>query len=72
MLDAEPITSRYNLTLSKNVKALQTPAKETVFSYECANCGAPFADTTNDVCTYCGAALIDLNRNWVLTEFSKS
>ena len=58
------------MVLSKNLKALQTAEKETVFSYECAKCGAPYSDTTNDVCGYCSAPLIDFNRNWVLTFFN--
>jgi len=70
LIDAEPVTARYSMVLSKNLKGLKTPAKETVYSYECANCGAPFDDTTNDVCPYCQTAVIDFNRNWVLTEFT--
>ena len=69
LLDQDMVTRQFSLVLSKNLKGLQTPAKETVYSYECANCGAPFGDTTNDVCPYCGTAVIDFNRNWVLTEF---
>ena len=70
LIDAEPVTSRFSMVLSKNLKGLKTPAKETVYSYECANCGAPFDDSTNDVCPYCQTAVIDFNRNWVLTEFT--
>lgn len=69
LIDADMITKNYSMVLSKNLKALQTPEKETVFSYECANCGAPYTDTTNDVCQYCSAPLIDFNKNWVLTNF---
>ncbi len=69
LIDSEMITKSFNMVLSKNVKALQTAEKETVFSYECAKCGAPYSDTTNDVCAYCNAPLIDFNRNWVLTFF---
>jgi DNA-directed RNA polymerase subunit RPC12/RpoP/predicted lipid-binding transport protein (Tim44 family) len=69
LIDPEMASANYQMVLTKNLKGLQTPAKETVYSYECSNCGAPFADTTNDVCPYCGTAVIDFNRNWVLTEF---
>jgi DNA-directed RNA polymerase subunit RPC12/RpoP len=69
LIDSDMVTKVYTLTLSKNLKALQTPEKETVFSYECTNCGAPYTDTTNDVCQYCSAPLIDFNKNWVLTFF---
>ena len=72
LIDKEMITRNYTMVLSKNIKALQTAEKETVFSYECANCGAPFTDTTNDVCPYCSAAVVDFNRNWVLTSFKMS
>ena len=72
LLDNDMITKGYVMILSKNIKALQTAEKETVFSYECANCGAPYTDTTNDVCQYCSAPLIDFNKNWVLTQFKMS
>ena len=69
LIDGDLTTHAYSIILSKNLKALQTPAKETVYSYECSNCGAPYNDTTDDVCTYCGEPVIDLNKNWVLTDF---
>ena len=69
LIDTDMSTKNYTLILSKNVKALQTPEKETVFSHECSSCGGPFADTTDAVCPYCGAAVIDFNKNWVLTSF---
>ena len=72
LLDEEMLTRNYVLVLSKNSKALQTAEKETVYSYECASCGAPFTDTTDDVCPYCSAPIIDFNRNWVLTYFKMS
>lgn len=68
-IDTEMVTSPFSLVLSKNLSGLQTAKKETVYSFECSNCGAPYGDTTNDVCPYCGEAVIDLNRNWVLTDF---
>jgi len=69
LIDSDLTTHPYTMVLSKNLKALQTPAKETVYSYECSSCGAPYNDTTDDVCTYCGEPVIDLNKNWVLTDF---
>lgn len=69
LIDSEMVTKSSEMVLSKNIKALQTAEKETVFSYECAKCGAPYSDTTNDCCQYCNAPLIDFNRNWVLTFF---
>jgi uncharacterized Zn finger protein (UPF0148 family) len=69
LLDGDMTTHPFSMVLSKNLKALQTPEKETVYSYECPSCGAPYNDTTNDVCTYCGEPVIDLNKNWVLTDF---
>lgn len=69
LIDNDMVIKSYTMTLSKNLKALQTAEKETVFSYECATCAGPFTDTTNDVCPYCGAAVIDFNKNWVLTQF---
>jgi predicted lipid-binding transport protein (Tim44 family) len=70
MLDDEMTEYDYVLKLSKNLSALQTPEKETVYSYECGSCGAPYGDTTNDTCNYCSATVVDLNHNWVLTTFS--
>ncbi|MBS1685099.1 MAG: zinc-ribbon domain-containing transport protein [Bacteroidetes bacterium] len=70
LMDGDMTEHRFSMTLSKNLKALQTPEKETVYSYECPSCGAPYNDTTDDVCTYCGAPVIDLNKNWVLTGFN--
>ncbi len=70
MLDDEMTEYDYILKLSKNLTALQTPEKETVYSYECGSCGAPYGDTSNDSCNYCGATVVDLNHNWVLTDFS--
>ncbi len=69
LIDPQMTTRNCRLVLSKNLKGLTTPAKETVYSYECSNCGAPFDDTTNDVCPYCGSAVIDFDKNWVLTDF---
>ncbi|MCW3126151.1 MAG: hypothetical protein JWO03_1809 [Bacteroidetes bacterium] len=69
LLDAEMTTHSFSMVLSKNIKSLRTPEKETVYSYECASCGAPYNDTTDDTCTYCGEPVIDLNKNWVLTDF---
>jgi uncharacterized Zn finger protein (UPF0148 family) len=69
LMDSEMTTHPFSMVLSKNIKALRTPEKETVYSYECAACGAPYNDTTDDTCTYCGEPVIDLNKNWVLTDF---
>ena len=72
LIDDDVRQHRYRLVLSKKTDALQTASKETVYSYECTNCGAPYTDTTNDACTYCGAALTDPQHNWVLTWFEKA
>jgi rubrerythrin len=69
-IDRDFVDKRYKMILSKKISALQTPPKEIAFSYECAACGAPYTDTTNDTCTYCGAPVIDLAQNWVLTDFN--
>lgn len=69
LIDQDTVMRRYTLNLSKSLKALKTPAKETVYSHECSGCGAPYNDTTDKVCTYCGAPVVDLSANWVLTGF---
>jgi len=68
MLDNDFVTRNYRMELSRNEKVL-TKAGETVYSYECSSCGAPYTDTTEDHCTYCDAPVIDKQRNWVLTGF---
>lgn len=70
LLDREIDMHNFGMVLSKDLAALRMPEKEVAFSYECANCGAPYDDTTNDTCTYCDAPVVDTARNWVLTEFS--
>lgn len=69
-LDNDFVDGRFEMILSKNLSALQTKPKEIAYSYECASCGAPFDDTTDATCTYCGAPVVDLDHNWVLTDFS--
>lgn len=68
-LDREISIHHYTLTLSKDIASLNEHEKEIAFSYECANCGAPYDDTTNDTCGYCGASMVDSSKNWVLTAF---
>ncbi len=70
LMDGDMAPHSFSITLSRNLKSLQTPEKETVYSYECPSCGAPYNDTTDDVCTYCGEPVIDLDKNWVLTGFN--
>ena len=69
LIDDEIMTRDFHLVLSKNLSALNTAAKETVYSYECPTCAAPYTDTTNDVCPYCGTGLADMDKSWVLTDF---
>jgi len=68
-LDQEMDVHRFKLVLSKDLAALNKPQKEIAFSYECASCGAPYDDTTNDTCSYCDALVVDTAKNWVLTDF---
>ncbi len=69
LLDKEMVSKYYTITLSKNLRSLQTAEKETVYSYECPGCGAPYTDTTDEKCSYCGALILDFDHNWILTEF---
>ena len=68
-IDKEMMEHAFSMTLSRNVSGLKANARETVFSYECPCCGAPYTDTTDATCTYCGEAVINLNNSWVLTSF---
>ena len=71
MLDDDFVTRRFSMTLSRKVMTdSKTATGETVFSYECSNCGAPYTDTTEATCNYCDAPVIDTARNWVLTQFN--
>jgi DNA-directed RNA polymerase subunit RPC12/RpoP/predicted lipid-binding transport protein (Tim44 family) len=69
MLDGDFVTTPATLELSRNKNVLAKTG-ETVYSYECSSCGAPYTDTTEDHCNYCDAPVIDKQRNWVLTGFS--
>jgi len=68
-IDDDFVDARFELVLSRKLSALRKPPKEIAYSYECASCGAPFDDTTDDTCTYCGAPVVDAEHNWVLTDF---
>jgi hypothetical protein len=71
MLDDDFVTRPFSIVLSRNKDVLRKAnAVETVYSYECSSCGAPYTDTTEDHCTYCDAPVIDKQRNWVLTGFA--
>ncbi len=70
MLDDDMVSRNCSMVLSKNIAALKTPPKETVYSYECPSCGAPYGDTTNEKCNYCGEPVNDPSNNWVLTDFN--
>jgi DNA-directed RNA polymerase subunit RPC12/RpoP len=71
LLDNDFITSHGTVELSRNKNAMsKADAAETVYSYECSSCGAPYTDTTDDSCNYCGQPVIDKQKNWVLTDFT--
>ena len=72
VLDNDFVTRRFGMTLARKAAPAKAAAGETVFSYECSNCAAPFTDTTKDRCDYCDALVVDTERNWVLTDFSWS
>ena len=67
LLDNDFAETYYYLELSR-YKDVGSKA-ETVYSYECSSCGAPYTDTTQDHCTYCDAPVTDIKKNWVLTDF---
>ena len=70
MLDNDFVTSAYTMELSRNkIVPGKVSGGETVYSYECSSCGAPYTDTTNDTCSYCDALVVDKKTNWVLTDF---
>lgn len=69
LLDPDMRSKHYSMILSKNLRSLQTAEKETVYSYECPGCGAPYTDTTDEKCSYCGALILDFDHNWILTQF---
>jgi DNA-directed RNA polymerase subunit RPC12/RpoP len=70
-LDSSISEHAFKMVLSKDLSALNTPEKDIAFSYECANCGAPYQDTTHHACSYCEALVVDPSKNWVLTQFEQ-
>ena len=68
-IDEYPEPNRFKMTLSKKLSGQITPKFETVYSYECPSCAAPYSDTTDDKCKFCGESVVDINKNWVLTDF---
>jgi len=68
VVDVDFVTRPFSLELSRNIETLSKPV-ETVYSYECSSCGAPYNDTTEDKCNYCDAPVVDKQRDWVLTGF---
>ncbi len=71
MIDDDFVTRPFSIELSRNKDILaKASTAETVYSYECSTCGAPYTDTTEDHCTYCDAPVIDIKKNWVLTGFA--
>jgi uncharacterized Zn finger protein (UPF0148 family) len=70
MLDPDFISRPFKMELTRNIEVTgKTSSGETVYSYECSSCGAPYTDTTDDLCTYCYAPVVDTQLNWVLTSF---
>lgn len=66
ILDNDFVTASFRLQLSRDTN-INPKKTETVFSYECSSCGAPYTDTTDANCSYCGALVVDTKSNWVLT-----
>ncbi|MET3046632.1 hypothetical protein [Flavobacterium covae] len=69
-IDNDLVNFSITLSLIKEITQQGATNKETVFSYECANCGAPYDDTTNDTCNYCESIVVDESKNWVLNSFN--
>jgi predicted lipid-binding transport protein (Tim44 family) len=63
-LDEEAEKSDVTLILSKKVGAV---AKNKLWSFECASCGAPYSDTTDTTCSYCSAKINSADTDWVVT-----
>jgi len=68
LIDEDFVKQDYRMELSRSA-SFKSNTGETVYSYECSSCGAPFTDTMDDCCAYCGAPVLDIQRNWVLTGF---
>lgn len=67
-LDDDIETRWGSLTLSRNVGA---KSKSKLWSHECANCGAPYTDTTSSTCSYCNAKINSTSQDWVVTAAFK-
>ncbi len=69
-IDEHPEPNQLQMILSKKLSGQTTAKVETVYSFECPSCAAPYSDTTDDTCKFCGEPVVDINKNWVLTNFT--
>ncbi len=71
-VDSDFAEHSFSMTLSRKAAPAGTTTgakSETVYSFECSSCGAPFTDTTEANCSYCDAPVVDMSRDWVLTAW---
>lgn len=65
MSNEHKVQTRYNTTLAYVQDASQT--RESAYSANCPNCGAPVSRLGSKVCEYCGSAIVSVNQNvWKL------
>ncbi len=56
------------MKLGKKVGAVQ---KNKLWGFECASCGAPYADTTVTECSYCSAKINSPDNDWVMIDLTE-
>lgn len=66
LIDQEIDSYTCSLILSKKTGAELSKAK--LWSHDCGECGAPYADTSSANCTYCGAKVNSTDKDWVVTS----
>lgn len=65
------VQTRFNTTLVYVQDAALT--RDSAYSTNCPNCGAPIQKLGNKVCEYCGSAIVSVNRNvWTLDSIKES
>jgi tellurite resistance protein len=64
LINASPVSVNEYLVLSRS-KTFE-PNKYSAMAHNCVNCGAPVEDSLQLTCNFCGSALNDNNKDWIV------
>lgn len=59
---------RRDFFVLSRARAAKTDARRGLRTARCSSCGGPFAEASAAACAYCGAALNDGKKDWILTQ----